>query len=1002
MSPYPLPLSAALASSSAAGPFTILDTVPASANPSYTDGRSFMRGERVYYQVTAVLGSNLQTSPASAEITPVPTPASDIGFAQPNGTGQIDIFWPTSPDADLQGYLISVKQGANSDFVPLNNGQLLPPTVNGTSDSGYQDTESATDLFYQIIAVDGWGSESTPVVAQFAPGPLVYTPTGTVSGNGTQIDLADTAVEAGATLSYDWQVVGTPPGAVTFDDNNNTTNGSACVATLTTAGNYTFQVTVSDGLGNALSQQVTVPIEQIVSTLAIEPAATSASPLHIAPGQTQKFTATATDQFGNAMALPSTVSWSLVDASSSDSSIDVTSGLFTAGGDVGELLVQASDSVSGASAQVPVEVAQPAPTIVDAASATLNSVGTTAALSVLGDSAAGESTLTYTWATLGTPPAAVQYSDNGDNSAKDTTATFTAAGTYQFEVTVTDGAGSSSTSDVTLDIGQTATTIAVTPGTALVPVSTATQPSTQQFSGQVLDQFGNAMPGTVAWSDSSGSPIDSTGLYTAPASGNTDTVTAICGTATGNAAVGLLGSADSAVAATAESSSDITLSWAAVPNAICYDVYRSTQPNFDPTKQDLVDGSDAATSFNDFTVGTGANYYYQVYATTSSTSGQGDGLLGAAVQAPDEPTPPDTPLQFTGLQAVGVNDLEILLHWSTNIGVSNDPNTSIIQESTDGVHWSDVGWAPVGETYYLVRGCGSDGSQFLQEDTSYYFQVSQTNTVTHATVTSDPSNAADVMPPADYPDLGRDMVVVCAPLNWSLSKLLRGVSLNTTGSGPVLTGQSAMFNSVGSIWVDLVNQGYDAYLAPDPADGDNFSGTLPDGDTVPNVINPDGSGRLATEIQYEAGIDGFFDDRLDLGLVGWSWGGGMTSVLESYLASSGNTPDNLNITYAATIDAMVYNQTDVPLPSSPAMDWGGSPSYGFNIYETNGLGVTEPPFIHVALFIKDPNMHGVSMPAPVVNVLDNADYHNTIGIDQGVLDQVESNLFSVYDMLSGY
>ncbi len=54
---------------------------------------------------------------------------------------------------------------------------------------------------------------------------------------------------------------------------------------------------------------------------------------------------------------------------------------------------------------------------------------------MLGADDGGEANLTYTWATTGTPPAAVTFSANGTNAAKNTTATFTKAGTYTFQVT---------------------------------------------------------------------------------------------------------------------------------------------------------------------------------------------------------------------------------------------------------------------------------------------------------------------------------------------------------------------------------------------------------------------------------------------------------------------------------------------------------------------------------------------------------------------------------------
>ena len=89
--------------------------------------------------------------------------------------------------------------------------------------------------------------------------------------------------------------------------------------------------------------------------------------------------------------------------------------------------------------------------------------GTTTALSVLGADSGGEASLIYTWATTGTPPAVVTFSDNDDNTAKNTTATFSKAGSYTFQVTITDDGGLSTTSSVTVTVNQTLTSITVTP-----------------------------------------------------------------------------------------------------------------------------------------------------------------------------------------------------------------------------------------------------------------------------------------------------------------------------------------------------------------------------------------------------------------------------------------------------------------------------------------------------------------------------------------------------------
>src|SRR4029077_12049276 len=71
------------------------------------------------------------------------------------------------------------------------------------------------------------------------------------------------------------------------------------------------------------------------------------------------------------------------------------------------------------------------PTVATPASASPNPVtAQTTNLSVLGADDGGEATLTYTWATTGTPPAPVTFSLNGTNAAKNTVATFAKAGSY--------------------------------------------------------------------------------------------------------------------------------------------------------------------------------------------------------------------------------------------------------------------------------------------------------------------------------------------------------------------------------------------------------------------------------------------------------------------------------------------------------------------------------------------------------------------------------------------
>ncbi|MGH9849415.1 MAG: hypothetical protein ACREBD_06105 [Blastocatellia bacterium] len=171
------------------------------------------------------------------------------------------------------------------------------------------------------------------------------------------------------------------------------------------------------------------------------------------------------------------------------------------------------------------------PTVITEASA--NPVTeTTTNLSVLGDDDGGEPNLNYTWATTGTPPAAVTFSPNSNNTAKNTTATFTKAGAYNIQVTITDLGGRTVTSAVSLSVNQTLTSILVTPATVTLPLF-----GTQQFTATARDQFSVAMiPPAMTWLVTSGpGDVSATGLYMATDTPGTATIEAASGAVSGTA-----------------------------------------------------------------------------------------------------------------------------------------------------------------------------------------------------------------------------------------------------------------------------------------------------------------------------------------------------------------------------------------------------------------------------------------------------------------------------------
>ena len=194
----------------------------------------------------------------------------------------------------------------------------------------------------------------------------------------------------------------------------------------------------------------------------------------------------------------------------------------------------------GLSAAEVLRLAKPA--IVTPAAAGANPVTTASTtLSVLGsDVTAGEAALTYTWSTTGTPPAAVIFSSNGTNAAKNTVATFTQPGTYNFQVTIDNpalGATFATTSSVSVTVNRALATITVSP-----PSANLFAGQTQPFTAIGIDQFGAtlAVQPAFVWSIDSGSvgSISTAGLYSAPTSAiGSATVRATSGLASGTANV---------------------------------------------------------------------------------------------------------------------------------------------------------------------------------------------------------------------------------------------------------------------------------------------------------------------------------------------------------------------------------------------------------------------------------------------------------------------------------
>ena len=163
---------------------------------------------------------------------------------------------------------------------------------------------------------------------------------------------------------------------------------------------------------------------------------------------------------------------------------------------------------------------------------------TTATVSTLASDDGPESALTYTWV-LDHRPYGVPlptYSDNGTNSAKNTTISFSAPGTYQFEVRADDGTGYYGSAPLTITVAPVFSGVQV-----INPVVSLNAGDNHSFTATALDQFGRAWDSTYAvqptftWSVSGtahGQIDPTTGVYQAPATVSGDAYDDVVVTAT--------------------------------------------------------------------------------------------------------------------------------------------------------------------------------------------------------------------------------------------------------------------------------------------------------------------------------------------------------------------------------------------------------------------------------------------------------------------------------------
>ena len=565
------------------GPYLPLTPASPITTPSYVDTTALNR--TTYYYVVAATGAG-GTGPNSNEASATPRAANDAtpvsvtlagGGALPSSVTvgqqfQVSVTmknvgsnpWPVSASSPLSGYYLG---GVNPPATTSSPGTVVTTWISPywlatpaiTSTNGlvtYTFTATApstpnTYLFQWQMFFAGsplFGDATAPVniavnaapsfslsaspsslsLAQGTSQATTISLTNTGGFNGS-VALTATGLPAGVTPTFSPSPIsGTATSTLTLTALPTATIGGPVTVTITgTSGTTTKTTTVS----------LTVTANPILTSITVTPATAN---LNFNGSKT--FTATAYDQNGMSLSPQPAISWLVT---SGGGTINAASGVYMAGATAGNVTVQAkSGTVVGTAA---VTVTNAAPTVATAAAATPNPVtATTTALSVLGADDGGEANLAYTWSSTG--PAAVAFSVNGTNGSKNTTASFTKAGNYTLQVTISDTGVLSVTSSIGVTVNQTLTSISLTPSPAPVYIGT-----TQLFSAVAKDQFNlplSTQP-TFSWSVVSGGvgSIDQTGLYTAGSVAGTATVHAVSGSITGSSLVTVTAAPDFSLAA---------------------------------------------------------------------------------------------------------------------------------------------------------------------------------------------------------------------------------------------------------------------------------------------------------------------------------------------------------------------------------------------------------------------------------------------------------------------
>lgn len=681
---------------------TLYGTIPmagVTTAPVVTDGvrtvTATVQGANWSYYLSGVPNGSWNVLASSPGVTLTPSGFSNPITVQGMSQGNLNFAVTAGATANVQG---TVKTGGT----PLPNVVVSDGTRSATTDSLGQ---------YTLVAVPAGTYTLTPTRAgyTFVPATLSVTvATTNLTGKDfstSVVNLPPTIVTAGAAtptmvtglttqlsvlgaddqgepnLTYTWN---TSSGFPVVYSANGTNAAKNATVTFAGAGTYSFECTVMDAGGLSVrSALVVVQVQQVTTGLDLTPPSATVS-----VNAMQNFQANQRDQFGRNM-YAGTPTWSV----SGGGTVPMSGYFvpFTAGATPGGPYVLTA-TVSGRTATALITVAGlGTPMILGSATATPNPVaGTTTQLAVRATDDAGEAALTYHWATS-LAPAPVTFSANDDNTAKSSTATFTAAGDYSFVVTVTDAQGNSVSSAVDVTVQATPTTLDVQPRVASLQVG-----QTQPFTATASDQFNAALAPQPAftWTVSSGGTVDGAGLFTAgttPGGPHTITVTSGPLTATAQVTLGVAPDTEAPLVSITMPGGGSQLSASSPLAATASDNVGVTQVEFfldGATSLGVASSAPWTVTFDFATVADGAHVLTARATDAAGNVGTSDGVNISTGLGPQDLTPPSVQITAPGDGATTALAVQFAANATDDFGVTS------LQFELDGAVVSTLTAAP--------------------------------------------------------------------------------------------------------------------------------------------------------------------------------------------------------------------------------------------------------------------------------------------------------------------